>query len=130
MLENKSESHVGYCKPPKSHQFKKGVSGNPKGRPKTRKVGDLNLVLRNILKEPLTISEEGERKTISKYEGVLAALRVKALKGDARSIKRLMKLSHEVGSFAKQEQKFVEIAEPTGEMGAIVKQYKALKSHG
>jgi Family of unknown function (DUF5681) len=25
---------VGYCKPPKHTQFKKGVSGNPSGRPK------------------------------------------------------------------------------------------------
>jgi hypothetical protein len=25
---------VGYCRPPKQHQFKPGQSGNPKGRPK------------------------------------------------------------------------------------------------
>jgi hypothetical protein len=32
--ENMSDSYeVGYGKPPRSTQFKKGVSGNPKGRP-------------------------------------------------------------------------------------------------
>ena len=33
--KNTSDSYeVGYGKPPKSTQFEKGVSGNPKGRPK------------------------------------------------------------------------------------------------
>jgi len=27
-------NQVGYCQPPKQHQFKPGQSGNPKGRPK------------------------------------------------------------------------------------------------
>lgn len=30
----KQSSKVGYCNPPKEHQFKPGQSGNPKGRPK------------------------------------------------------------------------------------------------
>lgn len=30
----KESSQVGYCNPPKEHQFKPGQSGNPKGRPK------------------------------------------------------------------------------------------------
>ena len=31
---NKKEYEVGYCKPPESGKFKKGQSGNPKGRKK------------------------------------------------------------------------------------------------
>ena len=26
------DSEVGYCKPPKNRRFRKGISGNPKGR--------------------------------------------------------------------------------------------------
>jgi hypothetical protein len=44
MREKRSNSYeVGYGKPPKDTQFKKGSSGNPKGRP--RKTLDFHLEL-------------------------------------------------------------------------------------
>ena len=33
-INNSNQYEVGYGKPPKSGQFKKGVSGNPRGRKK------------------------------------------------------------------------------------------------
>jgi Family of unknown function (DUF5681) len=59
---------VGYGKPPKDGQFKKGVSGNPSGRPKKPK--DSLSVLMRELESKLTINENGQRKVITKLEGI------------------------------------------------------------
>ena len=62
---------VGYGKPPLHTRFKKGQSGNVHGRPK----GSRNLagVLERELNSPVTINENGQRKTITKTVGAADA---------------------------------------------------------
>ena len=70
---------VGYGKPPESGKFKKGVSGNPSGRPK--KLKDFGSQLLRQLDSKLIINENGKRKVITKLEGIVKQLLNKSLSG-------------------------------------------------
>jgi hypothetical protein len=82
---------VGYRKPPKAAQFKKGRSGNPTGRRK----GSLNLAtdLRDELSERITVREDGKPRRISKQRALIKSLLAKALQGDPRAATALLALS-------------------------------------
>lgn len=74
---------VGYGKPPKSGQFRKGESGHQKGRLKGRK--NLKTELLEELAERIHIREDGERRQISKQRAIIKQLVAKAIKGDPRA---------------------------------------------
>lgn len=61
-------------------EFKKGQSGNPKGRPK--KLPELDKLLADVLGE--------EKDGITAGEAILKALRAKAAKGDVRAAEVLL----------------------------------------
>jgi hypothetical protein len=78
-----NDYEVGYKKPPKATQFKKGKSGNPKGRPKEAR--NLRTDFEAELAERIFVSEGGCRKAISKLRAMMKALVAKALQGDIRA---------------------------------------------
>lgn len=85
-----AEYAVGYKNPPKDTQFKKGQSGNPKGRKKASK--NSASILQKVLSESLPVRENGETRRRSKREVVLTQLANKAASGDLRAIKQLTDL--------------------------------------
>jgi len=85
-----SEYRVGYRKPPPHTRFRKGQSGNPKGRPKRSE--NFARLARRTLNERIVIRENGERRSISKLEAVLKQLINRAATGDARAIRHVIKL--------------------------------------
>jgi uncharacterized protein DUF5681 len=84
---------TGYGKPPEATRFKKGASGNPKGRPK----GSLNVatVFIKALREKVVINENGQRKTVTKLEAALKQMVNKAASGEIRALRELLALARD-----------------------------------
>jgi hypothetical protein len=91
--ESESGEAVGYCNPPRTTRFKKGVSGNPKGRPK----GSLNVAaaFTRTLLEKVVINEHGQRKTVTKLEAALKQMVNRAVSGDLRAFHQLVDLARD-----------------------------------
>lgn len=96
---------IGYAKPPRHTQFRKGQSGNPNGRPK----GTLNFatVLTRTLREEVVINERGRRKTITKLEVAAKQLVNKGASGDLAALRLLFLLVQMA------EERVLEAATPT-----------------
>ena len=102
-----SDYKVGYGKPPKSGQFKRGKSGNPKGRPK----GSLNLAtdLAAELNEQITVREDGKARRVSKQRALIKSLMAKALQGDVRANAAVLALyARVITDLPEDDESFVE----------------------
>ena len=82
---------VGYGNPPQHTRFKRGQSGNPKGRPKG--VRNFKTDLRAMLDTPVKLTRDGKRRKVSTQQAVLLRLQEKALRGDGRALDRLLALA-------------------------------------
>lgn len=91
---NDPEYEVGYGKPPASRQFKKGRSGNPKGRPKGAK--GVQASLKRELQTKISVQEGGRTMRITKAEAMAKQFMASALKGDMKAILALVKLDPEL----------------------------------
>lgn len=92
-MSNDEEYNVGYRKPPKHTQFKKGQSGWAKGRrKKERKPPDIEAGLIKALSETATVTENGVRFQITKFEAACKQMANKAASGHAPTIRLLLPL--------------------------------------
>ena len=78
---------VGYCRPPVEHQFMKGRTGNPKGRPpKPRTIYD---VAAKVLAEPVEAMIDGKVVRLSTLRAMFRQVCHRALRGNVTALKRV-----------------------------------------
>jgi hypothetical protein len=98
-----TDGKVGYKHPPVKSQFRKGQSGNPRGRRKGQR--NLAAVLAEVLRQTVTVKQGGNSQRMSKGEALIQILLTKAHHGDGRAIKATLYLAEKIARIETPELK-------------------------
>jgi hypothetical protein len=79
-VSNQDEERVGFGRPPSATRFKKGQSGNPRGRPRGRR---RDIPYDAVLGQMVTVREDGRERRITAAEAFILQLTQKGLGGDS-----------------------------------------------
>jgi Family of unknown function (DUF5681) len=95
--DGKKDYEIGYGKPPKSGQFKKGESGNPRGtsksvRARNGKKASFGDLFNDGMQQPVEIEENGRTVRITRMHLGIRRRVEAAASGDMRALKELLKL--------------------------------------
>lgn len=77
--KTKKDYEIGYGKPPKKHQFKKGQSGNAKGRPKGSK--NMSTLFGELLDSTVPANVNGAKFNLPFKEAIVKQMGARALNG-------------------------------------------------
>jgi uncharacterized protein DUF5681 len=91
----KHDYEVGYCRPPKQHQFQRGQSGNPRGR--RRQPVSKKATWEKLMNELVSLHEKGKTRRVTKYECLCLSHLNKAIKGDTPSTKFVIEEAERAG---------------------------------
>jgi hypothetical protein len=90
----KDNYEIGYGKPPKASRFKKGQSGNPKGRKKGSR--NPETIFNELLGLEIALRENGQTRMIPIREALARRVVESGLKGTVRDAKAVYQLLEEI----------------------------------
>src|SRR5947209_8440923 len=89
-----NEYRVGFGKPPEHTRFRRGSSGNPRGRPRGAK--NLATLLTKALDEVVTVTEHGRRHKITKREAMITQLVNRSAQADYKAMQLVIGMMQEI----------------------------------
>ena len=101
--DKQRDYEVGYGKPPRHTRFRKGQSGNPRGRPKESK--NLATLLKEALNEPVIVAKDGGRRKITMREAIIKQLVKRSATADLRATKILLDLVRDIEGHSEESQR-------------------------
>ncbi len=117
---------VGYKKPPQTTRFKKGQSGNPRGRPKGTRSKTPAEFLDHFLSQTITIKESGRAKKVTLLEALQKRLVTSAMNGDMTAMRLLQKPLEKIEALredrkAREKPSIIKVQFVSGPPGSLAK---------
>ncbi len=104
-----SNKRVGYCRPPEEHRFKKGTSGNPRGRPRKSPTysgvapSEVGNLIQKASRKSVRVTENGQVQNIKAAEALVLVAQAQALKGDMKALRFLLNFQSKIEERQRKE---------------------------
>lgn len=91
------DDEIGYGKPPRYTRFRKGQSGNPKGRPKKKVIAeeipdsDYDDAMRRIVNRKMKVTVDGKQQELAAFEAVALKQQADALRGSVTAQREFLR---------------------------------------
>ena len=91
-----SSCEVGYGKPPKANQFRKGRTGNPRGK---RRGENITSAFKRIVSKRVKINDGDKIRTVTLAEAVILKNYNAAMQRDSIAMSNIFRLAEDAGEF-------------------------------
>lgn len=95
MEDDHEAAPVGYKSPPRHSRFRKGQSGNPRGR---RKGTGMRSAAEKVLDRKVMATVDGQRRKVPITEALVLQLAQRALAGDLRATRDFLKIADQMAA--------------------------------